>query len=171
MKLSSDAGFAISVVAILFGVLLAIFLVIGLFAGVLFNPRFTENQARSFLAEEHAYLTAVVNYIVDSGHSSFSVRTQWDTEEITIRIGSSGSQDPGITCEKVEEAIGILIDRGIQNISRYHNQILFHRWSNLRVGRGLIYLIDGGPAADMSRRGFTILRPLSESGWYFYERR
>ena len=51
-------------------------------------------------------------------------------------------------------------------IIKEDNGIYFQRWSNRDYGRGVVYSTDGeSPVNEF----ITILEPLSEKNWYFYE--
>lgn len=51
-------------------------------------------------------------------------------------------------------------------ITKKGNGIYFQRWSNKDYGRGVVYSTDGErPENEL----ITILEPLSEENWYFYE--
>ena len=51
-------------------------------------------------------------------------------------------------------------------IMKKGNGIYFQKWANLHYGRGVVYSTDG---ESPEKEFITIMEPLSEENWYFYE--
>jgi len=152
-----------TVICILFGIVFLIILSYAGFATVsrVFNREINECRMEAIFIEDYELLAAVVNYFINSNHSSIHIWPNSDEGYMSVRGNAILISD-----ENVVETIGILGDQGYSVIVMSDNIIRFQRWSNLDSGRGMVFSIDG---AQPKLQFLTRLEPLSKLYWYYYE--
>ena len=170
-----------SVIGLLVIVYVISSIVSGLIIGGAFAPRIDEENMGEIFIDDYELLMTVVDYLVDSGHTSIWIRPDTDSDILLTRQGTVLS----INDEHVVKTIEILRDLGYQSISKTENIIHFQRSSRGRdFGNGIAYSIDGvEPNFGIDTRdplyGSTVmpaqimyltkLEPLPKQNWYYYE--
>jgi hypothetical protein len=105
----------------------------------------------------------VIEYI--EGHNYDSVYATLTYEDGILYVDEIG--DVEITDETVKIAINRLFDEsGYSVISKDKNGIYFQRWSNLKIGKGVVYSLDGKKPIN---EYLIKLEDLKKCNWYYYE--
>ena len=141
----------------------------GIISGAFFNPRISPRQMERIFIEDYDLLRVVVNYLVNSEHTSIHFSPTVDKGYMSVHSRSLGVRHISISDENVSDAIEELRTRGYRIISRDIDMIRFLRWSMVGRGRGILYLFDGSAPDTTIFTFFTMLEPLSKDGWFFYE--
>ena len=142
---------------------------VGIISGALFNPRIDHPRMERIFVADYDLLVIVTNYLITSGHASPSISPQRDAEVMFVFSNDFGGQHIPISDENVVNAVRRLSRRGYSSINKSSGIITFTRWSSLNTGRGILYSIDGTRPDTSILTFFTMLEPLSRSGWFFYE--
>jgi len=172
---ASVAGFF--VIAYIIYYIVAVLIISGAFSQKIDNKRMEE-----IFIEDYEILTTVVDYFIDSGHTSIHIWPDKDNGFISV---DSGKQSVSFNDTNIVSIIESLKAKGYSVIGRSDNIIFFQRSTRGRhFGNGIVYSIDGvepnygvnprdplygSTAAPTQIMYLTKLEPLSKPNWYYYE--
>jgi len=126
------------------------------FLNLRINNRYMENV----LEDNFEELTAVNTYLLElKGNSNDSALIRKEDIEVYLEKNKIGN-------DIIKDKFDFIFNNGFQLAEIKNNYIMYQRWSNLDVGRGLVYSIDGkAPNEDY----ITKLEKTRKKNWYYYE--
>ncbi len=103
-------------------------------------------------------------------YSSYEI----DTDSYVYRVFNNGTGEKTTLdryekLKPIESVIDQLFSDDYGPIDKDGNVISFKRWANKNVGRGVAYSIDGSEPTEDEIQYLTLIEPLEEAGWYYYE--
>ncbi len=131
------------------------------------------NDIRNDFDANEESLTEVVDYCKSTWIDDFRIRkTYADLNNSYLLVYANGEECPLESYEDlnpVKSAIEQLFNKNYGPIDKDGNIILFQRWANKDVGKGVVYSIDGSVPTEEDIQFLTLIEPLEEAGWYYYE--
>jgi hypothetical protein len=136
----------------------------------------SKNRLQNDLRRNEELFIEIIEFFMTSEYESFEVRL-----DITYQIGriiaSSYDRLEGgfIVGEvKLDEDIIIKFEYLFNNLNyrrvvKENNYVMFHRWSNMQKGTGILYMFDGDRPINHETRIFTRLDGLYLPNWFYYE--
>ena len=122
-------------------------------------------NAERDIQENKELFNIVMNFLAEL--ESDSVYIPYYESARMMSVGGHG--DVSIEDERVVEAILQLRKRGYDNVAKEGLCIDFSRGSFVEFYYGIAYSIDGHVPDESSIQFLTMIEPLSENGWYYYE--
>lgn len=113
-------------------------------------------------------LLSVAKYLENQNYVSIYITSTDKKGEMFASENDMGvGKHIQISDDLIATSITYLFEKYNYNvITKKDNSIYFQSWSNKDYGRGVVYSTDGEqPKNEL----ITILEPLSEENWYFYE--
>jgi len=129
--------------------------------GFLFPPPGIERMERVFARNKNLMIT-VTDYFSNADYDEIYV----DRSDRKGSMHAGGSSLP-FEDKKAANAVHKLLRKRYHNmIGKSGNTIWFQKWTHLDRQRGIAYSMDG---SEPYNGIFTLLEPLSEPNWYYYE--
>ena len=134
-------------------------------------PAITKDAMEKEFVENRDMILEVVQFLEEEKWETIVIRkTYYDSEKENKMFVFHNNQKIGyipIENQHISEVIRLLFEEyNFEVISKDEEGITLQRWASLEYSRGIVYAPDGEPDAGGL---ITILEPLEEDGWYFYE--
>ncbi len=135
---------------------------------VLFPAPISKNNMKNEFLKHKDILQKIAMYLEKQEYSSVHITSTDKRGEMFV---STDTMEVGkfvqISDDFIATSIVDLFEKYKYSvITKEQNGIYFQRWSNRDYGRGVVYSINGErPKNEL----ITILEPLTEANWYFYE--
>lgn len=143
-----------------------IFLVICL--KILYPSPISKLNMEDEFAKNKENLLSVAKFLEQQEYISIYITsTSKSGEMFATKNNKEAGEHTHITDNQIATRITDLFEKYKFNvITKKENGVYFQRWSNRDYGRGVVYSLNGERPENAL---ITILEPLSEGNWYFYE--
>ena len=160
----------VMIMIITFGTIYATIMVVKAvkFAGILIGiPISQERMEREFVKNQDD-ITKIAEYLENLDYSEILIRSSYEMGEMYALIGTMEiGEFMQISDNEMAQIIYKFMEANKYNfIEKEENGVYFQKWADLDRGRGVVYSLDG---EDPQNELITILEPLAEKNWYFYE--
>ena len=132
-----------------------------------YPPAISKDKMEREFIDNRDMIVEVVHFLEEQKYEYIRIYTNDEQGEMYVRnYGEKGSY-VSIENQHISEVIGLLIaEYNFRIIRKEEDGIYFQRWASLDYGRGIVYSLD----QDITNKeSFTIIEPLQEDNWYFYE--
>jgi len=119
---------------------------------------FFENKELVFLVRD---------YLVQSEYDSISIAPHM--EKGIMFVNQVKVPYVPIDNEEVEEAMNVLRENGYSSFSKYNSCIKISMRTSVNVSYGVAFSTTGHVLDESSFDFLTLIEPLTEEGWYYYE--
>jgi hypothetical protein len=158
---------------ILFGVITIFIILLTLFCALIitiFPRKISLNKVENIFDKKKDTFIELALYFEDLEYSDIYISSASKEGNMSVVIDNEGSlkhiQISDTTISK--NLYDIMKKYRYSILSKSNNCIYFQLWANIDYGRGIVYSMDG---YEPKNEYITILEPLSENDWYFYEER
>ena len=135
---------------------------------LMLQPRaITKDAMEQEFVENREMILEVVEFFEEQEWETITIwKTHYEGDMFVYGVPGKSSYVP-IENQHIAEVITLLFEEyNFTIISKEVDEVYFQRWADLDTGRGVVYSPNGEPTED---EFITILEPLQEEGWYFYE--
>jgi hypothetical protein len=151
-------------------ILLAVVAVILVAGAVLirniFPPVLSKDATEKDFLKNHVNIMVVTSYLADSDYGNVYINNNMNSGVMYSNIYG----DVAVDDSRVVDAIDTLFKNGFSVIAKDTNVIHFLRSTRLNdFGSGIAYSIDGHVPNESPLQFLTMLEPLTEPSWYYYE--
>jgi len=129
-------------------------------------PWFGQRQIIRDFRSDKELLDIATDYLADSGYydafinsANISAKNMFTNEYGHVPIDD----------EEFANAIKKLYYLGYHAMCKSNYSIFYQRWATLDVGKGVAFSIDGHVPNESDIEFLTMIEPLKEDGWYYYE--
>jgi hypothetical protein len=161
-KYKSKLGAVLAISSI---VVIALAIVVGSLYFLLGPPWQGIRQMEREFTRDKDVLVVVSDYLANSSHNDIIVRREMMEAGVfsTTNIGYIEVSDINVA-----DALRNLRARGYSSIAKGANTISFVRWSNMDVGVGVVFSMDGSIPTESALPFLTEIEALTSDSWFFY---